>query len=329
MLSVDISFEQAIKFLAEQVESPVLRKAVKDIDSNLESLGIADAVEETKMFPEMLVSFIRAGLEKASIDKVLEGVVWYYELRKEMREEIVKTLVQPVIALAGCIIFIYFSVMKQAPQTESMIKGFNSPIPPILQFELSINHFVNEHSTMLGIAIIGAIFGLVAARGIISTAFEKVSRSLPLIGRVLLIGDMSLAARMFSIMFMTGTPGKKNLDYMATLFGNTKYGREFKNASESYTSKADIVTAVENHVSFDKEFKFALKIGMKASGKLIAAMDKLTNAYAKKARRKIEGIKNTIQVSSLLAGGLTVGSLILIDFILKAKVLDSALKYTH
>lgn len=113
LISSGVPILQALKITRETIGNSVIQDAVDKVhDSIKEGDTIAAPLDETKVFPPMVVNMIDVGEETGQLDQMLNKVADIYDQEVEVAVEAMLTLMEPIIivVLGGIIGFIVISL---------------------------------------------------------------------------------------------------------------------------------------------------------------------------------------------------------------------------
>ena len=113
LISSGVPILQALKITRETIGNSVIQDAVDKVhDSIKEGDTIAAPLDETKVFPPMVVNMIDVGEETGQLDQMLNKVADIYDQEVEVAVEAMLTLMEPIIivVLGGIIGFIVVSL---------------------------------------------------------------------------------------------------------------------------------------------------------------------------------------------------------------------------
>lgn len=113
LINSGVPILQALKITKETIGNVVIQNAVDKVhDSIREGDTIAAPLDETKVFPAMVVNMIDVGEETGALDSMLMKVADIYDAEVEMAVEAMLTLLEPIIiiVLGGIIGFIVISL---------------------------------------------------------------------------------------------------------------------------------------------------------------------------------------------------------------------------
>ncbi len=113
LISSGVPILQALKITRETIGNSVIQDAIDKVhDSIKEGDTIAAPLDETKVFPPMVVNMIDVGEETGQLDAMLGKVADIYDQEVEVAVEAMLTLMEPIIivVLGGIIGFIVISL---------------------------------------------------------------------------------------------------------------------------------------------------------------------------------------------------------------------------
>ncbi|MBI2422497.1 MAG: type II secretion system inner membrane protein GspF [Candidatus Hydrogenedentes bacterium] len=113
LIASGVPILQALKITRETISNSVMQNAVDKVhDSIKEGDTIAAPLDETKVFPPMVVNMIDVGEETGQLDAMLGKVADIYDNEVEIAVEAMLTLMEPaiIIVLGGIIGFIVVSL---------------------------------------------------------------------------------------------------------------------------------------------------------------------------------------------------------------------------
>ena len=117
---------QALKITKETIGNEVVQNAVQKVhDSIKEGETIAAPLDESKVFPAMVVNMIDVGEETGSLDAMLMKVADIYDAEVEEAVDALLTLMEPVIiiCLGGVIGFIVISLYMPIFMLGDVVSG--------------------------------------------------------------------------------------------------------------------------------------------------------------------------------------------------------------
>ncbi|HEX73501.1 MAG TPA: type II secretion system F family protein, partial [Candidatus Hydrogenedentes bacterium] len=113
LITSGVPILQALKITKETISNEIIQDAVDKVhDSIKEGDTIAAPLDETKVFPAMVVNMIDVGEETGNLDAMLMKVADIYDAEVEAAVEAMLTLLEPaiIVFLGGLIGFIVVSL---------------------------------------------------------------------------------------------------------------------------------------------------------------------------------------------------------------------------
>ncbi len=123
----------ALNALADQVESPTLKRIVVDIKERVEQgSSLAKALAAyPKVFPRLYVNMVQSGEASGTLDTILDNLSDYYEAQMELRRKISSALFYPILMFGFCTLVVIGLVTFVVPNiVEIFIKQkIDLPLP--------------------------------------------------------------------------------------------------------------------------------------------------------------------------------------------------------
>jgi len=121
LISGGIPILTALKVVTETIDNEVIVRAINEVTVRVgEGKSIANPLEEIGVFPEMVVSMIRAGEETGSLDKMLTKVAFFYEREISQITETFTKLIEPVLIVFMTVVVGLIGVSIFLPMTDIM-----------------------------------------------------------------------------------------------------------------------------------------------------------------------------------------------------------------
>src|SRR5699024_8637200 len=146
LIRAGVTIVDATNILADQTESKVLRKTLKDVEREIRGgVAFSDAVAKyPKVFPPLFGNMIRAGEMTGNIDDTLDRMASYFEKQHALKKNVQSTLAYPVILTVLIIGVVTFLLIYIIPQFMGIYDQFGSELPAITQFIISVSEVVQE-----------------------------------------------------------------------------------------------------------------------------------------------------------------------------------------
>ena len=244
---------------------------------------LSEAMElHPRIFSRVYVASIAAGEESGNIEYTLDELSAMLETELELNRQIKQATRYPMIVVS--VIALAFLVMMTyvVPKFVDFYSTFGAELPLPTRILIFTSNLITQYWLIaLGLAVTAA-FGF---RHLLSTEggrlwFDRVMLKTPIIGNVVLKGNIARFALMFRILFRAGIPLIKTLDILSSTIKNTQIGREIQRLEELFRKGRDI-QGIRGHFEFFPDLMLhMMAIGME-SGSLDQMMQQLGGHFSK------------------------------------------------
>lgn len=125
LLSGGIPILIALDVVTETIGNTVVTRSLKDIISRVgEGKSIATPLEESRIFPEMVVGMIRVGEETGSLDKMLEKIAQFYDREVISAIEMFTKLIEPFLIVFMTVVVGFIALSIFMPMAD-VIQSFH------------------------------------------------------------------------------------------------------------------------------------------------------------------------------------------------------------
>lgn len=189
MIGSGVPLIQSINILQKQQSSRDFRKALRDIQNEVENgsaLSLALS-KYPKIFEQLYVSMVEAGESSGNLDTILKKLVTYIEKADKIKSQVKSALYYPVIVLIVAVIVVTALLVFVVPTFAEQFSESGHKLPALTQFVInSSNYFGNNIWAILG----GSILFFSGFRYIINTkkgriVFDRYILKAPIVGDLL------------------------------------------------------------------------------------------------------------------------------------------------
>ena len=131
LVSAGVPIVQGLSILSEQIESPVFKKVMTAIRSDIESgVSIAEAMNKhPRAFSELYVSMIKAGETGGVLDAILERLSSYLEAAEELKGKVKGAMVYPAVISGVAATVTIFLLVAVIPTFKTVFASFGGELP--------------------------------------------------------------------------------------------------------------------------------------------------------------------------------------------------------
>ncbi|MBI1854120.1 MAG: type II secretion system F family protein [Planctomycetes bacterium] len=201
---------QALDVLEEQVQRGRLRSRIAGIRQGI--IGGESFAEALSRFPadfsRFYVAVVRAGEESGEIASVLEKLADDLATRADRRKRMITALFYPILILIVTVGIVTVVSLKFIPLVENFLRTLHVSLPPLTAGVLEANAWLRGKLPLIGAALVG---GIVAVRLLLRfrdprRVAHRFLLSVPLIGRIVRIGNFSWVFQSLSVLGYSGVP---------------------------------------------------------------------------------------------------------------------------
>jgi|GEM_PF-187066 len=286
LITSGIDIISSLTLLAEHSGDSVLREALVRVVQNLNQGVPIDRAfsRDVKIFPEVFLSMIQAGVISGNLPKILRDLADYYEKELSVRKKFMASMTYPIIVMIIAVLGIFFLVNYIFPGFINIFKQLNLNLPLPTKILIYSVNFFKKPMTMLSMAvIIGGIY--VTFSSYIRTPFGRYQydwfkMKTPVFGNILKKIMLCRFARTLGTLYENGINLSYALDITCNVIDNKYYKEEIKKMKDEVLnsgSRMHEVAASKDKI-FPPIFAQFISIG-EETGNLGAMLKKATNYF--------------------------------------------------
>ena len=298
LIRAGIPITRAIGGILESIENPLLVKALRDIQDQLESgrsLSVSCA-RHPKVFSNIYISMIQVGENTGKLEETFALMADYIDRNRRITNNIKTALRYPttvIIAIAIAMVIVNIFVI---PKFAAFFEANRLELPWQTVFLLnSSNFFVNYWIYML-VLMIAAALGF---RHYINTPegklkWHKFIINAPLIGDILHRAFMARFARSFSMAYSAGVPIVQTMGVIARSIGNEYISSHVNGMREGIERGEALTRTAQNTGMFTPVVMQMFAVGEEA-GNLDEMMSFIADFYEEEVDYDIKTLADKIE----------------------------------
>jgi len=184
LIGSGIPLVQGLGALTEQVESPKLKSVLGQVrDQVNQGASFADALAQSKAFPDLYVSMVHAGEAGGALETVLERLADYLESQVRLRNKVSSILIYPAVMFGFAMIVVGMLVTVVLPQITDLLTSLNKELPWYTVAIIDLSTFARSWWWAIGFALALSVvaFRMSPLAGLYSFRMAGISCMLPLI----------------------------------------------------------------------------------------------------------------------------------------------------
>ncbi len=200
----------SLELLQSQVTNQTLKRIIGEVASDIRGGSSLSAAlkKHPRAFPEMYHRAISAGEQAGNLEIVLRQMADYMERRATTGKRVKNALTYPFIVIIVAIIVIALLVTFVLPSFTDLYSSFDAELPLITRMLIGFTDWFSQYGLYIVLMIVAAVvIGFVYIKTPAGKyQWDKLSLSLPILGRITLLSELSSACRTISLLFKVGLP---------------------------------------------------------------------------------------------------------------------------
>ncbi len=279
-------------------------KVIESIRNQVEAgQMLSTAMAQYKnIFSQVYISCIAAGEESGQMDKILEQLNVVLEEEMELTRAIKSGIRYPIIVVSTIAIAFLVMITFVMPRFISFFESFNAELPLPTRMMIAVSNLFTNFWPLILITLGGIIFTFIKINANptgklwLDTMYLKV----PILGNLIIKGNVARFSMMFQILFQSGLPIVKSLDLLVLSVKNSAIALEIDNMAELLRSGRDTEINKSQFEFFPELSLQMITIGLE-SGSLPTMLRRISEHYSKEVHYI------TRQLTAILEPILTLG----------------------
>jgi MSHA biogenesis protein MshG len=296
--SVGVSLLQALNMIAEQTESPGLKKIIRQIIDDLsEGKALHEAMaRHPKVFDGIYVNAIRAGENTGRLDEILNMLCYFSEQQMENRAKVKSATFYPKIVFATIVLVFVVIVTFVVPKIRGFYDKMGGKLPGVTLFMLGVSDFFVNYWYVVA-AVVGAVY--FAFHKFVSSPegrrkWDTFKLKVPVFGPILLQADLLSFSTVFGLLVKSGMPIIEALDTVRTSVSNDLLRAEIEVCRRAVEEGKDISYGFQQSKIFPKMVGNLISIG-EESGKVEDVLQKVAAYYKMQLEHRLNNLSKAIE----------------------------------
>ena len=298
----------ALNALADQVESPTLKRIIVDIKERVEQgSSLAKSLAAyPKVFPRLYVNMVQSGEASGTLDTILDNLSDYYEAQMELRRKISSALFYPILMFGFCTLVVIGLVTFVVPNiVEIFIKQkIDLPFPTRAVIALS-NALTGYWWAIIGLIALAITLVRYYYRQPKGRAwFDAKLLKAPLFGPIYKKIATARVATTLGTLLNGGVELLQALDIVKNIVGNVHMRKALEEARDGVREGRSLAKELSKSGHFPNLLSQMVAIGEK-SGKMENMLSKAGKSFTSEVNAAIAGLTSLIEpLMMIVLGGL-------------------------
>ncbi|NLE94731.1 MAG: type II secretion system F family protein [Dehalococcoidia bacterium] len=200
----------SLELLAAQAENKALRRILNQVVTDVRGgLPLSDAMANHKrVFTQMYTRLVAVGEKTGTLETVLRRAADYMERAYVTRKSVKNALTYPVVVILVAIAVIAIMVTYVLPAFVGLYESFSAELPLPTRALLGFTKWSQEYGQMIAIIALAVVAGVFIYTRTPTGKLHwgKLMLTMPKIGRINLLNELSNACRSLALLYGSGLP---------------------------------------------------------------------------------------------------------------------------
>jgi type IV pilus assembly protein PilC len=304
----------SLELLQTQVTNRALKRALGDVVADIRGGSSLSAAlrKHPNIFSNVYSRAITAGEKSGNLEVVLRQMADFVERRVITEKKIKNAMTYPILVTIVAVIVVILMVTFILPSFTSLYTAFGAEQPLMVRILMNVTDWFSAN----GLYVIGGIVALVIAAFLyIRTPggryqWDTIALKFPIIGRILLLGELSRACRTISLLFHVGLPLPEVLAVTNQSSGNRLIAEKISEVQRELIRGEGLSKPMSRRASFLPLMVQMTGVG-EETGNLDETLTTVAESYEMEADDRTNSAIGLIQPIVTIGIGLLIGFLAL------------------
>lgn len=314
LLEAGVTLDRALSILEELTVHARLREITSDVLRSVRggaALSDALAKHHPRPFSRLYIHMVRAGEKGGFLEATLKRLAEFLRESQEFREAVVSASIYPALLTlvgAGAVVFLLTFVI---PRFGEIFRDLGQALPLSTQILLAVSAGIQAYWWAGALAILGLILGvrLALANPAGRLALDRAALAAPLLGPVILKGEVARFARVLGTLLQSGVPVVAALDVVRQMLGNQVLAAAVDRLGEGVRRGAGLSTPMGETGVFPLLARHMVRIG-EETGRLDEMLLRVAAALESDVRKAVKRLVGLFEPCIILGMGLLVGFIV-------------------
>ncbi len=307
LLAANIPLVDALLALQEQLENPILKKAISQIKEKVtEGRRLADSMKPfSNIFDNLYLSMIEAGEASGALEQVLNRLADFTEAQASLKSKVTGAMMYPIImALVGSSLMMYLLV-SVVPKIVSIFEDAKASLPLPTRILMTSSSFAQSYWYLI---IIGAAFSFWLFKRYLRTQegrlrFDTFALKAPIFGDLSRKIAISRFTRTLGTLLQSGVQLLQALDIVKNVLGNVVLMNAVEATKASVREGESLAEPLKRSGQFPPMVVHMIAVGEK-TGALEVMLEKVADNYDGEIDTTVSSMTTLLEpVMILVMGG--------------------------
>lgn len=312
LLGAGLPLDRSLNIMSGISESKETQTIIQTILKSIrEGSSFSEALQKhPRMFSRLYINMIRAGEAGGVLDEVLEKLNEFLESAKELKEQVVSSMIYPIILLATGGLSIIILLIYVLPKFSAIFAELGSSLPLPTEILLTVSQGLRSYWWFF---LAGFIGGFLLFRTYIKSEQGKYhwdAVKLRLMGEVIRKLETARFCRTLGTLLRSGVPLLQALKNAQDVITNQVFAKAIEGVSKEVKEGKGIALPLSGAHVLPPLALSMIKVG-EETGQLDLMLLKVAQTYEKSLRVAIKRFISFLEPAMILAMGLMIGFIVL------------------
>lgn len=162
MIDAGLSMSRALGVIEKQTKQKRFKTIIAGLQTSIsQGKTLSDGMKEyPDVFPQLLISMVRAGEESGSLTQSLRVVATQMENTYQLTRKIRGALMYPAVIMIAMVIIGFFMMTNVVPVLSKTFKELNAELPIQTKIIMGLSDFLTGHFLLSILIVFGAVAGV-------------------------------------------------------------------------------------------------------------------------------------------------------------------------
>jgi type II secretion system protein F len=310
LLNSGLPLDKSLQIVIDISDSQKVRSIVGDLLKAIEGGGsFSGALAQSEnRFPDLYINMVKAGEEGGVLPQVLERLNEYIEASIELKNDVINTLIYPVILtlVGGCSLM--FILVFVIPRFSAIFADMGTALPVTASLIIEAGQFLQAYWWVLLVIAVAAfsIFRVCIAMPSARMAWDGLKLKIPLFGAIFGKLEVGRFARTLGTLIQSGVPILTSLKIVKDTVQNQVIARSVENVAERLRKGEGIAAPLKATGIFPPLAVHLIEVG-EETGRMEEMLSQIAKAFDRDVKMNIKRLISLLEPALILFMGVMIG----------------------
>ncbi len=314
LLESGINITTALELLQEQMSNRVLQKSLSEVIIDLRSGNQLSASlgKHPSVFSPVYCRLMSVGEQGGGLETVLQQIADYMEKDVVAMKNVKGALTYPIITALVTIVVVAVLVIFVLPSFGDLYSSLGVELPAMARILIDLANMAQSYGLYLLLAVVIIAVSVYAYIRTPAGKYkkDKLILSLPLLGKVNLLGELARCCRSMSLLFHAGLPLTEVMPLVTQGCGNRAIAGALQDVHLDMIRGEGLSAPMTKNKLFLPMMVQMVRVG-EETGNLDTTLIAVARAYESEAEDKIRSLIALIQPAMTLIIGIVIAAIAL------------------